>query len=143
MPRPGAPRSRPPPAPRSRPTSPGPATPPPTSPPYPLHATDYATGAGGSPGLVTGLIQLDPPHEARVLSRPQHRSHRDTVPFASTPTRPTTSTSAVPKGASIRVDAYRSPRVTPWLTITTGFPASAARRTNRSPDITVSDDPNT
>ena len=40
-------------------------------------------------------------------------------------------------------DASSAPRGAPRLTITTGVPFRAARRTKRSPDITVSDDPAT
>ena len=43
--------------------------------------------------------------------------------------------------ASTFTVARSSPRVAPRLTITTGTPARAARRTNRKPLITVSDEP--
>jgi hypothetical protein len=39
--------------------------------------------------------------------------------------------------------ARSSPRVWPRLTMTTGTPALAARRTNRKPLITVSEEPST
>jgi len=48
-----------------------------------------------------------------------------------------------PRGASSVAAAYASPRVGPWLTITTGTGTFAACRTYRKPDITVSEDPRT
>ena len=49
----------------------------------------------------------------------------------------------LPSGASSRAAASSSPRVVPWFTITTGISSDEARRTYRSPDITVNDDPST
>ena len=49
----------------------------------------------------------------------------------------------LPSGASSLAVARSSPRVAPWFTITTGTPSDEARRTYRSPDITVNDDPST
>jgi hypothetical protein len=49
----------------------------------------------------------------------------------------------LPSGASIFPAASSSPRVAPWLTITTGIPSVAACLTYRSPDMTVSEEPRT
>ncbi len=55
----------------------------------------------------------------------------------------TSSLSTWPSGASRVAAAYASPRVAPWLTITTRAPCLAACRTYRKPDITVSEEPRT
>ena len=56
---------------------------------------------------------------------------------------PATSVSTAPSGASTRTCASGSPRVAPWFTMATCTPRLAARRTNRKPDATVSEEPST
>src|ERR1700733_6672481 len=68
------------------------------------------------------------------------------LPESAQPASPSSLTTVVsvpPSGASIVAAARTSPRVSPWFTITTGMPREAARRTDRNPDMTVSDDPRT
>jgi 2-polyprenyl-6-methoxyphenol hydroxylase-like FAD-dependent oxidoreductase len=51
--------------------------------------------------------------------------------------------SVSPSGVSSFAAANSSPRVAPWLMITTGRPSLAACRTYRSPDMTASEEPST
>src|SRR5580704_344263 len=93
--------------------------------------------AGEGPDPASRRLQFAGDNRSGVAERPGHHVE---VGHGSAATR---SVSTRPRGASSVAAAYASPRVAPWLTITTGTGTFAACRTYRKPDITVSEDSST
>src|SRR6266550_1537427 len=101
---------------------------------------DSAGMAGERAHPPARCLQLLRDGRAGVAERPGHHveaGHRGESSAA------TSSVRVRPSGASRVAVAYPSPRVAPWLTITTGRCSPAACLTYRNPDITVSEDPRT
>src|SRR6266849_2353136 len=96
-----------------------------------------AAGQGAHPP--PRRLQLARDGRAGVAELPCH--HVEAHPRA--PRLATSAPRIRPRGASTVAVAQESPRVAPWLTITTWRPSFAACRTYLSPDITVSDEPRT